>query len=80
MIAPDGAEVESVWEYGIKFSHDETGEFIYLGNVALPVESLEDANCPELIEAIQDLVEELIMENIITVIRPMTDEDDLEIA
>lgn len=72
-VTPDGAELVSCWQYGIKV--DIQGTFYHLGDMALPIECLEDLNDPGLYEIALQSAEEFIKEHLIITIRPV-DEDD----
>lgn len=70
----DGAEIETTWEYGIKMNM--YGTFIHLGEMALPVECLEDLNDPGLYEIALQAAKEMIMEHLIVTIRPIGDDEE----
>jgi hypothetical protein len=77
MVLPDGTEIESTWEYGIKL--DVFGEFIHLGYMGLPVECVEDLNDPMLYDAAVKAAKEMILSSMLFTIRPVEDEEvDLE--
>jgi hypothetical protein len=68
-------DVALVYEYGIKLD-GHMSEFIPLGIMALPLESLEDLGTPELTEGFQQADEEMIMNSLVIVIRPLPGDED----
>jgi len=73
MRLPNGTKIEAQWEYGIKI--DVFGDFVHLGYMYLPVECVEDANDPELLEAALRAAEERILSSMLFTIRPVEDEE-----
>lgn len=66
-------EILAAYEYGIKF--DIHGTFLKFGEIAFPVECLEDLGDPALTDAIQQAAKEFVLEKMIITIRPIGDDD-----
>lgn len=73
-LTPDNDGIVGVWEYGIKIG-GVYGEFLHLGIISLPIDDLDEANSPEVIQAIQEMAKQFVLDNIIVTIRPLDSEE-----